>query len=151
MKLFETVISGLICIPINLPGFHWRKVLRARKEVVQEFQNIIDSRREELKSGGKPTSMLDSMLLADGINSDVELQDFCLAMTFAGHDTTNCTMQDVLYWLKKVPDVEFELRKEVQAIWDGISPITRSHLKSMHKCWAFVQEMWRRTPPVPGI
>eukprot|EP00746_Dinoflagellata_sp_MGD_P007864 gnl/MRDRNA2_/MRDRNA2_115652_c0_seq1.p1 gnl/MRDRNA2_/MRDRNA2_115652_c0~~gnl/MRDRNA2_/MRDRNA2_115652_c0_seq1.p1 ORF type:complete len:482 (-),score=77.49 gnl/MRDRNA2_/MRDRNA2_115652_c0_seq1:26-1471(-) len=151
MKVFDTVISGLMSLPINLPGFHWRKVLKARAELVQEFQKVIDARREQLKSGEKPTSMLDSMIVADGINSDVELQDFCLAMTFAGHDTTNCTMQDVLYWIKKVPGLEKELREEVYSAWDGVSTITRSHLKSIPKCWAFMQEIWRLNPPVGGV
>jgi len=149
MKFFDTVITGLmVLLPINIPGFHWHKVLSSRKMLVQEFQKIIDLRRAELKSGSKPTSMLDSMLTAGDVNSDVELQDFCIAMMFAGHDTTLCTMQDVLYWIKKVPGLEAELRQEVCSVWDGASPLTRSHLQSIPKCWALVQEVWRITPPV---
>ncbi|CAE8585625.1 unnamed protein product [Polarella glacialis] len=97
--------------------------------------------------------MLDAMLTADDVNSDVELQDFCVAMMFAGHDTTLSTMQSVLYWLSKQPAVIAERRQEVLAEWDGSSQLIRETLgkvpKAKPKVRAFLQEVW--TPPVTII
>ncbi|CAE8642895.1 unnamed protein product [Polarella glacialis] len=95
--------------------------------------------------------MLDAMLTADDVNSDVELQDFCVAMMFAGHDTTLSTMQSVLYWLSKQPAVIAERRQEVLAEWDGSSQLIRETLGKVPKVRAFLQEVWRLTPPVTII
>ncbi|CAE8591014.1 unnamed protein product [Polarella glacialis] len=94
--------------------------------------------------------MLDAMLTADDVNSDVELQDFCVAMMFAGHDTTLSTMQSVLYWLSKQPAVIAELRQEVLAEWDGSSQLIRETLGKVPKAQGqSPQEVW--TPPVTII
>ncbi|CAE8595153.1 unnamed protein product, partial [Polarella glacialis] len=90
-------------------------------------------------------------MTADDVKSDVELQDFCVAMMFAGHDTTLSTMQSVLYWLSKQPVVLAELRQEVLAVWDGSSQLTRETLGKVPKVRAFLQEAWRLTPPVTII
>ena len=45
------------------------------------------------------------------MNSEEELSDFCVAMMFAGHDTTLCSIQSCLHWLKACPEVETVLRQ----------------------------------------
>mmetsp|Transcript_45132 Transcript_45132/g.120797 ORF Transcript_45132/g.120797 Transcript_45132/m.120797 type:complete len:221 (-) Transcript_45132:163-825(-) len=79
---------------------------------------------------------------------DLELQDFCVAMAFAGHDTTLATMQTMLHHLDANPSVKYALRQEVDSVWDGSSPVTRALLQKLHKCRAFSLESIRLTPPV---
>ncbi|CAE8711829.1 unnamed protein product [Polarella glacialis] len=149
MRLFTTVTSGLkALIHVEIPGLLWHKVMSCRRQLVGEYQEVINTRREQLRLGSKPTSMLDIMLTADDVNGDVELQDFCIAMVFAGHDTTLATMQSTLYWLSKQPAVLAELRQEVLEAWDGSSQLTRETLGKVPKVRAFIQEVWRMTPPV---
>lgn len=55
-------------------------------------------------------------------------------------------------WTRKcVPTVEERLRREVHSVWDGEEPITRKILESLPQLKAFLQEVWRMTPPVVVI
>jgi cytochrome P450 len=151
MDLMGTTIEGLaVMFPINLPGFHYRKVLAARRELVAEYQEIINEKR--LNPVQTSSSMIDYVMgngkEGDGM-SDLELQDFCVNMTFAGHDTTLATMQSLLYYLSAHPTVLAELRSEVDSAWDGKVCVTRALLQSLVKCQAFIMEVLRLTPPVP--
>lgn len=94
---------------------------------------------------------LDMMLTSSEGLSDVELQDLCFSMMFAGHDTTLCSLQSCLYWLKQHPAQEMELRAEVQQVWDGTSEITREHLGQLPRLRAFLQEVMRMTPPIHAV
>ena len=86
--------------------------------------------------------MLDAMLGSEEGTSDHELQDFCVSMTFAGHDTTLASIHTTLRWLKQCPELAAGLRAEVDEIWDGSAPITRGLLESIPKTRAFIQESW---------
>ncbi|CAE7244423.1 cyp26a1, partial [Symbiodinium pilosum] len=168
MQLYEEVFKGLgYILPVDLPGFPFHKCMRSRKLLVQEFQTLIEKKRKKLKDPCRMfqvNTMLDTMLQldspaivamqqdlsrqAEGMNSEEELSDFCVAMMFAGHDTTLCSIQSCLHWLKACPEVETVLRQEVRACWDGESRITRGLLDSLPQTRAFLQEVWRMTPPV---
>eukprot|EP00930_Biecheleria_cincta_P045618 TRINITY_DN31440_c0_g2_i1.p1 TRINITY_DN31440_c0_g2~~TRINITY_DN31440_c0_g2_i1.p1 ORF type:complete len:487 (-),score=87.50 TRINITY_DN31440_c0_g2_i1:221-1627(-) len=148
MHLFEKTCSGLMSVfPVDIPGTFWHEVLSCRKQLVAEYQEIMDQRRKELEAGAKATSMLDQMLIAEGV-TDVELQDFCIAMLFAGHDTTLSSMQTAIYYLSQNSAIAADLVWEVQKAWDGSSPITRETMKNLPKTKAFLHEAWRMTPPV---
>jgi cytochrome P450 len=86
-----------------------------------------------------------------GAPTDVELQDFCVNMIFAGHDTTLATAQGILHYLKAVPDIESKLRSEVDMVWDGKTPINRAQLQQLTLCRAFVMEVLRIVPPVAQV
>merc|ERR1712232_1509774 len=119
--LLATAISGLGCmLPFDIPGFHFRKAMNARRELGVRYQKIIDEKRSNPSK--VPESMLDYVLVGgshDGSEpSDIELQDFCFAMAFAGHDTTLSTMQTMLHYLDANPSVTEQLRQEVSSVWD---------------------------------
>jgi len=148
MELFETAVGGLDCIiPLELPGFYWKKAMAARHELVKEYQKIIEDRRSQLKLEMKPSSMLDTMLHIEDI-SDTELQDSFVNIMFAGRDTVACFLQSLLYWLKQVPEQESQLREQVHKAWNGKSPITRKILQHITKVRAFVKEVLRIAHPV---
>jgi len=152
MHLFDTSIAGIGCIlPVDLPGFPFHACMSARRRLGQECQKVIDRRRKALQTAPQETCMLDAMLGSDQFQSDQELQDFCVSMTFAGHDTTLSSIHSTLRWLKELPELASNLKDEVEKTWDGKSPITRSLLESMPKSRAFLQEVWRKTPPVLPI
>jgi len=152
--LLATATSGLGCmLPFDIPGFHFRKAMNARRELGVRYQKIIDEKRSNPSK--VPESMLDYVLVGgshDGSEpSDIELQDFCFAMAFAGHDTTLSTMQTMLHYLDANPSVTEQLRQEVSSVWDGQAPVTRSVLQRLHKCRAFTVECMRLTPPVQNV
>lgn len=154
MDLFGTAISGLACLfPLDLPGFHFRKVMAARRELCAIYQRMIDEKRK--RPPAAPKSMLEHVMAGSGQDgeapSDVELQDFCFAMAFAGHDTTLSTMQTMLQHLDSHPHVKLALEEEVASVWDGDSPVTRALLQRLHKCRAFALESMRLVPPVANV
>lgn len=151
MHLFQTVIEGLGClIHLDLPGFHWRRVLASRRDLCAIYQEAIDVKRANPPA--QAGCLLDNIML--GANQDAtmptdeELQDACVLMGFAGHDTTLCTALTMLHFLDLYPDVQKDLREEVDSVWDGRAPVTRDLLQRLHKVKAFTVEVLRLMPPV---
>jgi len=155
MELYEETFKGLgYVLPFDIPGFPFHKCMLARKLLVQEFQKLIEKKRKQLKDPCRMfqvNTMLDTMLLAEEMNNEEELSDFCVAMMFAGHDTTLASIQSCLHWLKQCPDVECRLREEVREAWDGECRLTRRILDSIPQTRAFLQEVWRITPPAQVV
>lgn len=155
MQLYENTFKGLgYVVPLDIPGFPFHECMKARKLLVQEFETLIEKKRQKLKDPCRMfqiNTMLDTMLQAEGMNSEEEISDFCVAMMFAGHDTTLCSIQSCLHWLKECPEVEALLRQEVRTAWDGEARVTRQLLDSLVKTRAFVQEVWRVNPPVQVV
>jgi len=129
--------------------------MKARQELVEGFKALIEQKRQKLKDPVrmfKISTMLDTMLQTEGSDSEEELLDFCIGMMFAAHDTTLCSVQSCLYWLKAFPSLERRLRAEVEELWDGQGfSVNRQLLESMHQTRAFLQEVWRITPPVQVV
>lgn len=154
MSLMGTTIEGLaVMLPIDLPGFYFRKVLQARKELVVHYQEIIAAKRASPPE--VPCSMIDYVMAGNGKDGqtvdDVELQDFCVNMTFAGHDTTLATMQTTLHYLHANPDITHQLRTEIDSAWDGKAPMSRELFERVPKSRAFLMEALRLMPPVPFV
>jgi len=155
MGLFHSVIHDGFqsLLPIDFPGFPFRKCMNDRRKLGQIYQETIDAKRASPTS--PPTCSLDHILAggdADGKPpSDKELQDFVFAMIFAGHDTVLGFMQSALHYLAVEPEVHAELRKELDASWDGSSPITRDLMLGMSKCRAFLAEVLRHDSPVVSV
>merc|ERR1712115_8323 len=85
--------------------------------------------------------------------TDEELQDFCLVIMFAGHDTTCASMQTMLHFLHTNPSIWAELRGEVEGAWDGKAAPTWTQVCAClsGKCGRFVSEVLRVLPPAPNI
>lgn len=147
-----TIENGIgAVLPINMPGFAYSQAMHARKELVGLYQNIITAKRASPPK--TPCSMIDYVMCGKdkegGDADDVELQDFCVGMNFAGHDTTLCTMQTMLHYLSRHPEVLSQLRVEIEAAWDGIAPMSRQLFERLPKSRAFLMETMRLMPPVP--
>jgi len=155
MQLYDKAFRGLgYVLPFDLPGFPFRQCMNARRQLVEDFKDVIQQKRKKLQDPCrmfKINTMLDTMLQTEDNSSDEELLDFCVGMMFAAHDTTLCSIQSCLHWLKCVPTVEERLRREAHSVWDGEEPITRKILESLPQLKAFLQEVWRMTPPVVVI
>eukprot|EP00438_Fugacium_kawagutii_P005587 Skav209406 [mRNA] locus=scaffold2187:47488:53835:+ [translate_table: standard] len=131
----------------------------ARRQLVEGFKEVIQQKRNKLKLAESNScqtwlSLLiggcavpaDWRMQTEGMDSEEELLDFCVGMMFAAHDTTLCSVQSSLHWLKlgliasgfmlkQFPELEQQLRKEVRELWDGESTVNR-------------KEVLRMTPPV---
>ena len=155
LQLFDDTMKGLACIPpLDVPGFPFHKCMKSRRLLMQEFHTVLEKKRKKIKDPCRMfqiSSMLDTLLQVEEMSSDGELLDFCIAMMFAGHDTSTCSIQSCLHWLKQCPEVEALLRQEVRASWDGECKITRQILDSIPQTRAFLQEVLRITPPAQVV
>lgn len=151
-KAWLIAFQGLV--PLNVPWTAHGKGMRARDELMKYYQSVVDQKRASPSS--EASDMLTNVMNArenGELMTDAELLDFCLVMMFAGHDTTKCSIQTMLYYLQKQPDVAKELEDEVSKIWDGKSPITwdMAQRAQKGKCGRFIEEMLRLKAPVAAV
>jgi len=148
---FVDAFTGLV--PLNVWWTAHGKGMRARAELLKYFQGVIDKKRANPSPDA--SDMLTNLMNArenGQAMSDDELADQCLNMMFAGHDTTKVTIQSMLHYLQRHPDIEKEMMDEVSQIWDGSSPITMEMTAKIRKgkCGRFLDEVLRLKPAVPA-
>eukprot|EP00928_Gymnodinium_smaydae_P023232 TRINITY_DN19252_c0_g1_i1.p1 TRINITY_DN19252_c0_g1~~TRINITY_DN19252_c0_g1_i1.p1 ORF type:complete len:505 (-),score=72.86 TRINITY_DN19252_c0_g1_i1:164-1600(-) len=155
LDAFKTWLNAYqALLPLNLPWTAHGKGMRARTKLMKYYQSVIDQKRAKPLS--EASDMLTNVMNARENGqpmTDPELLDFCLVMMFAGHDTTKCSIQSILYYLEKYPEVCKELETEVHGIWDGKSPILWEMVERAQtgKCGRFVNEVLRIKAPVPAL
>lgn len=66
MQLYENTFKGLgYVVPLDIPGFPFHECMKARKLLVQEFETLIEKKRQKLKDPCRMfqiNTMLDTML-----------------------------------------------------------------------------------------
>jgi len=151
-KRWLDAYQGLV--PFNLPFTAHGKGMRARAELETYYQSVIDSKRANASSSANDmlTNVMNAREKGEPM-TDAELRDFCLVMMFAGHDTTKATIQSMLYFLNKSPDVANELEAEVSQVWDGQAPMTWEMIERWQqgKLGRFNDEVLRLVPAVSAL
>lgn len=154
---FNVATSGFASLlPVDLPGFPFRKCMNARRRIGKEYQAVIDQKRAERirNMEQKCTATVLDMIMGaseerlEDLASDTELQDFCFSAAVGGHDTITATMQNMIHLLDGRPALARELRDEIAGVWTE-DVVNRDLLKRLHKCRAFVLETLRLVPPLP--
>ncbi|OAE30662.1 hypothetical protein AXG93_3016s1470 [Marchantia polymorpha subsp. ruderalis] len=148
-EVFHEMSAGLMGLPVNLPGFQFRRSLRAKKLIDQMLTVHIEKRRQDLKAGrASPTQDLLSVLLStpnsEGhfLTSD-ELCDSLLQLTFGGHDTTAAMLTLSLRLIKEDPAVYEELKQGNKKPGELL---TKEDLWGMKYTWRVMQEVMRLYP-----
>jgi len=155
LNIFKAWLAGYQgLVPWNVPWTAHGKAMRARGQLMGEYQKIIDFKRANPKEDSR--DMLTNVMAASDNGeamSDAELLDFCLVMMFAGHDTTKCSIQTLLYYIDKYPDIAKEIELEVASVWDGKAAITWDMAEKLQKgkCGRFIDETLRLRSPVAAL
>ena len=122
--------------------------------------NLIKQRRETLKAD--PTQLkkrqldfLDILLTAKdetGVGlTDREIRDEVDTFTFAGHDTTSSTISWTLYVLAKYPNLQKQVRDEVNNILTDRTTVHHEDLPKLAFMSRVIKETLRMYTPVPVI
>jgi len=152
-------------IRLNTPTWIW-KLLRffnigAEKRLHKNLQtcdtfiySLIQTRRDKVAKGlnlGEDIDLLsrcmdvsDSEVLKD----DVYLRDMVINFLIAGRDTTACALSWLFYELALNPDVEKQLREEIDVSLSGSVP-NYDNIKDMPYLQACLSETQRLHPSVP--
>ena len=85
---FDTMVKGMMQIPINIPGTRYNKSLAASDVIRKQLQVWIDERRRDTEHPDILSGFLDYRDERGEPFSDKEVKDNILTLLFAGHDTS---------------------------------------------------------------
>lgn len=159
--LFNTRQTTPLLIPDILFNLsHWSTKQKGYLEILHKFtQNVIDSKRQEMKAGTydkeKSKAFLDALFFARDAEgrglSDVEIQEEVDTFTFEGHDTTACAISWSLLLLANNPEIQEKAYTELKEVFDHDGDITRDDCAKLKYLDACIKEALRLYPSVPLI
>ncbi|CAJ1831339.1 unnamed protein product [Sphenostylis stenocarpa] len=156
---FNKIASGIMSLPIDLPGTPFNKAIKASKFITQKLLKIIKQRKVDLANGTSPTQdILSHMLLSCDENGEYMSEQFIadkiLGLLIGGHDTASSACTFVVKYLAELPKNIYEnVYQEQMAIakskakgellnWDDI--------QKMKYSWNVACEVLRLAPPLQG-
>lgn len=144
----ETWRDGLLSIPVRFPGSRFDRAVRAREQLLTQFDQLIDQRQQN------PTSKQDvlSILLAakdeeGNALSRVDIKDNVLGMLVAGHETLTSALTSLCQLLAQHPEVLEAVRAE-QLRLGNPTTLTQEALRQMTYLEQVLKEVLRLIPPV---
>ncbi|KAJ0498424.1 putative cytochrome P450 [Helianthus annuus] len=119
---FVEVVSGIISVPINIPGTRFNRGVKAAARICEVINDIIARRRKDLADGTADPSqnLLSHMIVeVDKHNQDKnnvsmtegDLSSNLLGLLIGGYDTVNTTIVFIMMTLVDYPDVYQQVLK----------------------------------------
>nr|AAS89065.2 taxoid 2-alpha-hydroxylase [Taxus canadensis] len=158
-KTLETILPGYFSVPINFPGFAFRKALEGNSKRRKHFSVLQEKRRRDLSVGlASRTQDLLSVLLAyedDKGNplTDEEVLDNISALIDGSYESTSSQMAMLLKLLSDHPECYEKVVQEQLEIASHKKEgeeITWKDVKAMRYTWQVMQETLRMFAPVFG-
>ncbi|XP_058724410.1 beta-amyrin 11-oxidase-like [Vicia villosa] len=149
---FTEMYTALFSMPINLPGFAYRKGLVAREKLGKLVKPIVEERRLMIKKGERK-DLLDVLLQAkdeDGWKpEDEDIIDILIGIVLAGHEATASGMMWSMVYLTQNPHTLEKAKKEQEEIMKTRLPtqkhLTLKDIKKMNYLSQVINEMMRLT------
>ncbi|KAL3865139.1 hypothetical protein ACJMK2_006760 [Sinanodonta woodiana] len=151
--VFETFISGLFSLSVKIPLLGMRKALRARDELLHKIGECIQKKRES-EDLAHASDALSYLMEVDGPDklSLTELQETCLELLFAGHETTASAASFLMMQLGKREDLKSRIKNELaeNGVHDSIhgNDLDFETISRLHTVKNVVKEVLRLSPPV---
>lgn len=147
-NVYETWSKGLLTIPLRFPGSKFDRAVRARKELLMQFDQLINQ-RQQYPTGKQ--DVLSILLMAKDETgnalSQIEIKDNILGMLIAGHETLTSALTSLCQLLAQHPTVIEALRAE-QLRFGNPTVLTQETLKQMTYLEQVLKEVLRLVPPV---
>lgn len=156
---FDLLASGLISIPIDLPGTPFRRAIKASNHIRKELSGIIKQRKIDLAEGkATPTQdILSHMLLTSDENgkfmNELDIADKILGLLVGGHDTASSACAFIVKYLAELPQIYDGVYKEQMEIAKSKGPgelLNWDDLQKMKYSWNVACEVLRLAPPLQG-
>ncbi|XP_058196134.1 cytochrome P450 710A11-like [Rhododendron vialii] len=160
-KLFNV---GLIKLPIELPGFAFRKARLAAKRLAETLGVCAEESKKKMKNGGEPTCLIDFWM--QGIvretevaveseipppqrTSTAEIGSHLFDLLFASQDAFTSSLLWAVVLLDSHQEILAKVRREVASIWSPESSpsITVDQLREMKYTEAVACEVLRIRAP----
>ncbi|CAK9170683.1 unnamed protein product [Ilex paraguariensis] len=156
---FAVLASGLISIPIDLPGTPFNRAIKASNFIRKELVSIIKQRKIDLAEGkASPTQdIMSHMLLTSDENgkfmTELDIADKILGLLIGGHDTASSACTFVVKFLAELPEVYEGVYKEQIEIANSKAPgelLNWDDIQKMRYSWNVACEVLRLAPPLQG-
>ncbi|XP_047061264.1 cytochrome P450 710A1-like [Lolium rigidum] len=162
---------GLMAMPVDLPGFAFRRARLAVARLVRTLGDCARQSKARMRAGADPECLVDYWM-QDTVREtdeaatagnpppahtdDEELGGFLFDFLFAAQDASTSSLCWAVSALESHPDVLARVRAEVAAVWSPESgePITAEKIQGMRYTQAVAREVVRYRPPatlVPHI
>ncbi|KAK8641683.1 hypothetical protein V6N13_011064 [Hibiscus sabdariffa] len=156
---FNVLASGILSVPINLPGTPYRRAIFAAETIRKELMAIIKQRKIDLadKRATPNQDILSHMLLATDENgqylNELNVADRILGLLIGGHDTASAAITFVVKYLAELPNIYNEVYKEQLEIAKSKKEgelLNWEDLQKMKYSWNVACEVMRLAPPLQG-
>ncbi|XP_059454121.1 beta-amyrin 28-monooxygenase-like [Corylus avellana] len=156
---FNALASGIISVPIDLPGTPFNRGIKASNFIRKELLKIIKQRRADLGEGkASPTQdILSHMLLASDENgqhmTELDIADKILGLLIGGHDTASAACTFIVKYLAELPHIYDGVYNEQMEIAKSKEPgelLTWDDIQKMRYSWNVACEVMRLAPPLQG-
>ncbi|KAJ0859061.1 putative cytochrome P450 [Helianthus annuus] len=161
---FVEVVSGIISVPINIPGTRFNRGVKAAARICEVINDIIARRRKDLADGTADPSqnLLSHMIVeVDKHNQDKnnvsmtegDLSSNLLGLLIGGYDTVNTTIVFIMMTLVDYPDVYQQVLKEQREVAKAKPSGELLNWDDLHKMkysWNVACEVLRMRPPTIG-
>ncbi|XP_021278523.1 beta-amyrin 28-oxidase [Herrania umbratica] len=156
---FNLLASGIISLPIDLPGTPFNRGIKASNFIRKELSKIIKQRKVDLAEGkASPTQdILSHMLLTSDENgqfmNELDIADKILGLLIGGHDTASAACTFIVKYLAELPHIYEEVYKEQIEIANSKAPgelLNWDDIQKMKYSWNVACEVMRLAPPLQG-
>ncbi|MCD7465369.1 hypothetical protein HAX54_001178 [Datura stramonium] len=158
-EYIEDISTGLLSMPINLPGTTFNQAVRASKEMRKEVQEIINQRKSELLENKivAPDDILSQMLQATNEEEEFwnesDIASHIVGLLQGGYSTVNAAITVMMKYIAEYPAVYSEILKEQMEIANSKTAndlLNWEDLRKMRYSWNVASEVLRLAPPVHG-
>ncbi|GMI74234.1 cytochrome P450, family 716, subfamily A, polypeptide 1 [Hibiscus trionum] len=156
---FHLLASGIISLPIDLPGTPFNRAIKASNFIRKELLKIIKQRKVDLAEGkASPTQdILSHMLLTSDESgqfmTEMDIADKILGLLIGGHDTASAACTFIVKYLAELPHIYELVYKEQMEIANSKAPnekLNWEDIQKMKYSWNVACEVLRLAPPLQG-
>ncbi|GAB4833062.1 hypothetical protein Ancab_007121 [Ancistrocladus abbreviatus] len=160
---FELLASGIISVPIDLPGTPFNRAIKAADLIRKKLREIIRQRKIDLATAGagaalqQQADILSHMLTVcdeEGqYMNDLEIADKILGLLIGGHDTASVAITCVVKYLAELPhvyDLVYSEQMMIAAAKAEGEALNWDDIQKMKYSWNVACEVMRLVPPLQG-
>lgn len=156
---FQALASGIMSVPIDLPGTPFNRGIKASNFIRKELMLIIKQRKVDLGEGkASPNQdILSHMLLTCDENGqymkELDIADKILGLLIGGHDTASAACTFIVKFLAELPHVYEGVYREQMEIAKSKGPgelLNWDDIQKMKYSWNVACEVMRLAPPLQG-
>jgi cytochrome P450 len=135
------------------PTKKWRVAVQAQNKAIDEITKLVVERMERVMAEGAhnedATSNLLLHMLGTGSMSTTSIIHNTVSLLVAGIDSTSYTLLFTLHCIGQNPQVQEDLKKEIDSVWNGEDPLTVPDLGKMKLLSSCIREAQRLYPAAP--